>query len=228
MKKLIKNICMLLALSLFISSCSNKESKEDKNSKAEITEKADQKSKNEEKKEEQKSKDEEKIKKDKKGKKEEKIEVPKDEDLENKKEQEESPSEDKKIQEDSPSESEDFLADGQYLTILASESGGKSQGTIGYCQKAFADASTSTFTIKGSLSYNEEVGAFDDYQIMTNSTYDFSFDEDTVFQATSGMAEPQIMTVDEFNSSLEECKDTGLGLVLVIENGLVKSASISS
>ena len=217
MKKLIKNICMFLALSLFISSCSNKESKEDKNSKAEITEKVDQK-----------SKDEEKIKKDKKGKKEEKIEVPKDEDLENKKKQEESPSEDKKIQEDSTSESEDFLADGQYLTILASESGGDAQGSIGYCQEAFADASTSTFTIKGSLSYSKEVGAFDDYQIMANSTYDFSFDEDTVFQATSGMAEPHIMTVEEFNAYLEECKDTGLGLVVVIENGLVKSASISS
>ena len=225
MKKSIKNICILLALSLFISSCSNKENKEDKNSKAEITEKADQKSKNEEKKEEQKSKDEEKIKKD---KKEEKKEAPKDKGSENKKEQEESPSEDKKIQEDSPSENRDFLANGQYLTILASESGGEAQGTIGYCQEAFADASTSTFTIKGSLSYSEEVGAFDDYQIMANSTYDFSFDEDTVFQATSGMAEPQIMTVDEFNAYLEECKDTGLGLVLVIENGLIKSASISS
>ena len=228
MKKLIKNICILLALSLFISSCSNKENKEDKNSKAEITEKADQKSKNEEKKEEQKSEDEEKIKKDKEDKKEEKKEAPKDKGSENKKEQEESPSEDKKIQEDSPSENRDFLANGQYLTILASESGGKAQGTIGYCQEAFADASTSTFTIKGSLSYSEEVGALDDYQIMANSTYEFSFDEDTVFQATSGMAEPQIMTVDEFNSYLEECKDTGLGLVLVIENGLVKSASISS
>lgn len=208
---------MFLALALFISSCSNKESKEDKNSKAEITEKVDQK-----------SKDEEKIKKDKKGKKEEKIEAPKDEDLENKKEPEESPSEDKKIQEDSPSENRNFLANGQYLTILASESGGKAQGTIGYCKEAFADPSTSTFTIKGSLSYSEEVGAFDSYEIMANSTYDFSFDEDTVFQATSGMAEPHIMTVDEFNSYLEECKDTGLGLVLVIENGLVKSASISS
>ncbi|MDY2927984.1 MAG: hypothetical protein SOT03_04935, partial [Anaerococcus sp.] len=126
------------------------------------------------------------------------------------------------------SESEDFLANGQYLTILASESGGKAQGTIGYCQEAFADASTNTFTIKGSLSYSEDIGAFDSYEIMANSTYDFSFDEDTVFQATSGMAEPHIMTVDEFNAYLEECKDTGLGLVLVIENGLVKSASISS
>ena len=228
MKKSIKNISILLALSLFISSCSNTENKEDKNSKAEITEKADQKSKNEEKKEEQKSKDEEKIKKDKEEKKEEKKEAPKDRDSQNKKEQEESPSEDKKIQEDSPSESEDFLANGQYLTILASESGGKAQGTIGYCQEAFADASTNTFTIKGSLSYSEDIGAFDSYEIMANSTYDFSFDENTTFQATSGMAEPHIMTVDEFNAYLEECKDTGLGLVLVIENDLVKSASISS
>lgn len=219
MKKSIKNICILLALSLFISSCSNKENKEDKNGKAAITEEANQKSKNEEIKKE---------KEDKEAKKEEKKEAPKDKNSENKKEKEESPSEDKKIQEDSLSENRDFLANGQYLTILASESGGKAQGTIGYCQEAFADASTSTFTIKGSLSYSEEVGAFDDYQIMANSTYDFSFDEDTVFQATSGMAEPHIMTVDEFNAYLEECKDTGLGLVLVIENGHLKSVSISS
>lgn len=222
MKKSIKYISIMLALSLFISSCDNKEDSRDKNSKTEITENTNQVSKDEKNKEDQGSKEEEIDKK------EEKIEAPKDEDLENKKEQEESPSEDKKIQEYSTSENRNFLANGQYLTILASESGGEAQDTIGYCQEAFADASTNIFTIKGSLSYNEEVGAFDDYQIMANSTYDFSFDEDTVFQATSGMADPQIMTIEEFNSYLEECKDTGLGLVLVIENGLVKSASISS
>lgn len=226
MKKSIKYISIMLALSLFISSCDNKEDSSDKNSKKEITENTNQVSKDEKNKEDKESKGEEEIEK--KDKREEKIETSKDEDSEDKTDLEENPSKDLTSKEISPSESEDFLTDGQYLTILASESGGKAQGTIGYCQEAFADASTSTFTIKGSLSYSEEVGAFDDYQIMANSTYDFSFDEDTVFQATSGMAEPHIMTVDEFNSYLEECKDTGLGLVLVIENGLVKSASISS
>lgn len=226
MKKSIKNICILLALSLFISSCSNKENTEDKNSKTEITENTDQKSKYENNKEDQKFKAEKGIEK--KDKQEDKIEASKDKDVDNSKNTEETPSGDSTKEEDSPSENEDSLANGQYLTILASESGGKAQGTIGYCQEAFADASTNTFTIKGSLSYSEEVGAFDSYEIMPNSTYDFSFDKDTVFQATSGMADPHIMTVDEFNSYLEECKDTGLGLVLVIENGLVKSASISS
>ena len=226
MKKSIRNIAILLALSLFISSCDNKADSRDENSKTEITENTNQVSKDEKNKEDKESKDREEI--DKKYKKEEKIEDPMDKDSENKKDLEENPSKDSTTKENSPSENEDFPANGQYLTILASESGGKAQGTIGYCQEAFADASTSTFTIKGSLSYSEEVGAFDDYQIMANSTYDFSFDEDTVFQATSGMAEPQIMTVDEFNAYLEECKDTGLGLVLVIENGLIKSASISS
>ena len=216
----------MLALSLFISSCSNKENKEDKNSKAEITENTDQKSKYENHKEDQKFKAEKGIEK--KDKQEDKIEASKDKDVDNSKNTEETPSGDSTKEEDSPSENEDSLANGQYLTILASESGGKAQGTIGYCQEAFADASTNTFTIKGSLSYSEDIGAFDSYEIMANSTYDFSFDENTTFQATSGMAEPHIMTVDEFNSYLEECKDTGLGLVLVIENGLVKSASISS
>lgn len=220
MKKSIRNIAILLALSLFISSCDNKADSRDENSKTEITENTNQVSKDEKNKEDKESKDREEI--DKKYKKEEKIEASTDKDLED------NPSNDSTSKEISPLESEGFLADGQYLTILASKSGGKAQGSIGYCQKASADASTSTFTIKGSLSYSEEVGAFDDYQIMANSTYDFSFDEDTVFQATSGMAEPQIMTVDEFNSYLDKCKDTGLGLVLVVENGFVKSASISS
>lgn len=226
MKKSIKNICFLLALSIFISSCGNKENTEDKNSKTEIVENTNQKSKDVKNKEDQKSKVGKGIEK--KDKQEDKIEASKDTDVDNSKNTEETPSVDSAKEEDYPSENRDFLANGQYLTILASGSGGKAQGTIGYCQEAFADSSTSTFTIKGSLSYSEEVGAFDDYQIMANSTYDFSFDEDTVFQATSGMAEPHIMTVDEFNAYLEECKDTGLGLVLVIENGLVKSASISS
>lgn len=226
MKKSIRNIAILLALSLFISSCDSKEDSGDKNSKTEITENTNQVSKDEKNKEDKESKDEKEI--DNKDKKEEKIEASTDKDLENKKDLEENPSENSTSKKISPSESEDFLSDGQYLTILASESGGKAQGTIGYCQESFADASTNTFTIEGSLSYTEEVGAFDNYQIIANSTYDFSFDEDTVFQATSGTAEPQIMTVDEFNSYLDKCKDTGLGLVLVVENGLVKSASISS
>ena len=226
MKKSIKNICFLLALSIFISSCGNKENTEDKNSKTEITENTDQKSKDEKNKEDQKSKGKKEIEK--KDKKEEKIEASKDKDVDNSKDTEETPSVNPTKEEDSTSENEDSFADGQYLTILASESGGKAQGTIGYCQEAFADASTSTFTIKGSLSYSEDIGAFDNYEIMANSTYEFSFDEDTVFQATSGMAEPQIMTADEFNAYLEKCKDTGLGLVLVVENGLIKSASISS
>lgn len=226
MKKSIKNICFLLALSIFISSCGNKENTEDKNSKTEIAENTNQKSKDVKNKEDQKSKVGKGIEK--KDKQEDKIEASKDTDVDNSKNTEETPSVDSAKEEDSPSENEDSLASGQYLTILASESGGKAQGTIGYCQEAFADASTSTFTIKGSLSYSEDIGAFDNYKIMANSTYEFSFDENTVFQATSGMAEPQIMTVDEFNAYLEECKDTGLGLVLVIENGLIKSASISS
>lgn len=149
MKKSIKNICILLALSLFISSCSNTENKEDKNSKTEITENTDQKSKYENNKEDQKFKAEKGIEK--KDKQEDKIEASKDKDVDNSKNTEETPSGDSTKEEDSPSENEDSLANGQYLTILASESGGKAQGTIGYCQEAFADASTNTFTIKGSL-----------------------------------------------------------------------------
>lgn len=226
MKKSIRNIAILLGLSLFISSCDNKADSRDENSKTEIAENTNEVSKDEKNKYDKEAKDEKEI--DNKDKKEEKLEDSKDKDSENKKDLEENPSEDSTSKEKSPSENEDFLADGQYLTILASESAGKAQGSIGYCQEAFADSSTNTFTIKGSLSYTEEVRTFNNYEIMANSTYEFSFDENTTFQATSGMAEPHIMTTEEFNAYLEECKDTGLGLVLVVENGLVKSASISS
>ena len=42
------------------------------------------------------------------------------------------------------------------------------------------------------------------------------------------MNEPHPYTIEEFNNLANEVKDSGLGLVIIVENGVVKSASIAS
>lgn len=213
MKKINKKIFLLLALSLILISCTADKKNIDKGDNKKIEVKENQEPKKEE------SKEEKNVKETKADSKEttdktstEKTKTGSDTD-QNKEEKE---------------AKTNSYKDGMYLTILSSENMGEAQGEIGYCKSSYADSSKNIFTIEGSLSYNKDPKALEGYEIMVNSTYEFAFDENTVFQATSGMADPEIMTIDEFNKYLKECKDSGLGLVLVIENGHLKSVSISS
>lgn len=217
MKKISRKIFLLLALSLILSSCKadNKNSDSTKEKNIEVEENETPKKKTDKK----KTKEAENTDKSK--------------DTSNKTSEkaksEESPTEDKKNEsEQASSKQSSSYKDGMYLSILSSDKSGEAQGEIGYCKSSYADSNKNIFTIEGSLSYNKDPKALEGYEIMANSTYEFPFDENTVFQATSGMAKPDIMTIDEFNKYLKECKDSGLGLVLVIENGHLKSVSISS
>ena len=217
MKKITRKIFLLLALSLILSSCKadNKNSDSTKENNIEVEENKTPKKETDKKKtEEAKNTDKPKDASDKTSEKEK---------------SEQSPTEDKKNESEQASSKESpSYKDGMYLSILSSDKLGEAQGEIGYVKSYFADAKKNIFTIQGSLSYNKDPKALEGYEIMANSTYEFPFDENTAFQATSGMAKPDIMTIDEFNKYLEECKDSGLGLVLVIENGHLKSVSISS
>ena len=50
----------------------------------------------------------------------------------------------------------------------------------------------------------------------------------TEFQAVGGMAPAQKFTKEDFLKYLEECKDTGLALIIYVEDGIAKTVEISS
>lgn len=122
--------------------------------------------------------------------------------------------------------------DGKYLTsIIASQNGDFND--LGYASiyEFYVDSNTNTLIVKGSLNYNENT---DDHDFlegstqMDNSTYTFKIDENSILRSTGGINEPHPYTIEEFNNIANEVKDSGLGLVIIVENGVVKSASIAS
>lgn len=122
--------------------------------------------------------------------------------------------------------------DGKYLTsIIASQNGDFND--LGYASiyEFYVDSNTNTLKVKGSLNYNENT---DDHDFlegstqMDSSTYTFKLDDNSILRSTGGVNEPHPYTIEEFNNLANEVKDSGLGLVIIVENGVVKSASIAS
>lgn len=122
--------------------------------------------------------------------------------------------------------------DGKYLTsIIASQNGDFND--LGYAStyEFYVDSETNTLIVKGSLNYNEDI---DDHDFlegstqMDNSTYTFKLDENSILRSTGGINEPHPYTIEEFNNIANDVKDSGLGLIIIVENGVVKSASIAS
>lgn len=122
--------------------------------------------------------------------------------------------------------------DGKYLTsIIASQNGDFNDLGYASAYEFYVDGETNTLIVKGSLNYNEDI---DDHDFlegstqMNNSTYTFNLDENSILRSTGGINEPHPYTINEFNNIANDVKDSGLGLIIIVENGVVKSASIAS
>lgn len=122
--------------------------------------------------------------------------------------------------------------DGKYLTsIIASQNGDFNDLGYGSCYEFYVDSETNTLIVKGSLNYNEDIDDHDFLESSTqmdNSTYTFKLDENSILRSTGGINEPHPYTIEEFNNIANDVKDSGLGLIIIVENGVVKSASIAS
>lgn len=122
--------------------------------------------------------------------------------------------------------------DGKYLTsIIASQNGDFNDLGYGSCYEFYVDSDTNTLIVKGSLNYNENTDDHDFLESSTqmdNATYTFKLDDNSILISTGGLNEQHPYTIEEFNNLANEVKDSGLGLVIVVENGVVKSASIAS
>ena len=119
--------------------------------------------------------------------------------------------------------------DGQYLaSIYAPKKGEVDEYNMASVYEVSSDGDV--LIVKGSFNYNEEVNNMmdSDDEILENSEYGFEIDESTRYFAVSGLAKPEDMGLERFLTYFKECEETGLGLGIIIENGVVTEVSISS
>lgn len=120
------------------------------------------------------------------------------------------------------------INDGRYVSTFASSQKGELiDGSIATVYEVESDGSS--LKVSGSIQYlenSEETDSSGD--ILENSTYDFKVDENTKYQAVGGLAEAQIFSLEEFNKFAKDVADSGLALIIEVENGLAKNVSISS
>lgn len=140
------------------------------------------------------------------------------------KEKEEAPSQ----EETSRDEKNLHEKDGKYVTTLMAKLKGEPDEyleTSAYAYKIEDDK----FIVSGRFELYEEPGNYEKVEKFENEEdHTFVINENTEFQAVGGTAPAQKFTKEEFLSYLEECKDSGLALIIMVENGIATTVSISS
>lgn len=84
--------------------------------------------------------------------------------------------------------------------------------------------------VKGSFNYSEDYDGMteSDDKILSNDEYSFKIDTSTKYMAVGGMNEPSDMGLERFSSYFKEVENSGLGLIIIVENGVSKEVLISS
>lgn len=119
--------------------------------------------------------------------------------------------------------------DGSYITnMLLSKKGERIEdidaGTT--YQIAIEDGN---LIVKGTMDYSD---GKEDSNGQTNpiegNEHSFKLADDVIFQAVGGTAKAKMFTQEEFLKYAKEVEDSGLALIIKVENGLVTTVSISS
>lgn len=144
--------------------------------------------------------------------------------LENTEDKKENSDKDKKESEDKNLHTKD----GKYVTTLIAKLKGEADDYItstAYAYKIEDDK----FVISGSFDYHEDPDNYEKVEEIKNEEdHKFVINDKTEFQAVGGMAPAQKFTKEDFLKYLEECKDTGLALIIYVEDGIAKTVEISS
>ena len=118
--------------------------------------------------------------------------------------------------------------DGKYVTTMIAKLKGEADDYItstAYDYKFEDDR----FVVSGSFDYLENPEDYEKVEEIKNEEdHKFVINDKTVFEAVGGMAPAKEFTKEDFLKYLEECKDTGLALIIFVENGVATSVSISS
>lgn len=117
---------------------------------------------------------------------------------------------------------------GQYYSSLISKKLSKSQ----------ADASNQAYNVRiedgqlvvsGYMLYYKNIDSFFGGDSIGHSVnHSFKITDKTVFRAASGLARPSYFNRAEFLNYYKLCKDTGLGLVITVKNGVAVKVEIAS
>ena len=83
--------------------------------------------------------------------------------------------------------------------------------------------------VSGNMKYFKEMNSFlGGKPVGDSKSHTFKITDKTVFRAASGLARPSYFNRAEFLNYYELCKDTGLGLVVTVENGVAVKVEIAS
>lgn len=119
--------------------------------------------------------------------------------------------------------------DGAYSSSLMSEKNGEREAELSTASVYDILAEEGKLTVKGSIDYQVDPKDYKNLEELENNSYTFKIDENTEFLSGGGMANPTYYkTLEEFNNFYKEVKDSGLGLVITVKDGLVKSVVITS
>lgn len=118
--------------------------------------------------------------------------------------------------------------DGKYVTTLMAKLKGEPDEyleTSVYAYKIEDDK----FIVSGAFDLYEDLENIDKVEHFENEEdHKFVINDKTEFQAVGGTAPAQKFSKEEFLKYLEECKDSGLALIIFVEDGVATSVSISS
>lgn len=117
---------------------------------------------------------------------------------------------------------------GQYYSSLISSKLSKKQAKESN-QAYKVSINGDYLVVSGYISYNNDPNELDSGNSIGHSeNHSFKITDKTVFRAVSGLARPSYFNKTEFLNYYKLCKNTGLALVITIENGVATKVEIAS
>lgn len=117
---------------------------------------------------------------------------------------------------------------GQYFSSLISSKLSKSKSRE-YNQAYDVKIKGDYLIVSGNMKYFKEMNSFlGGKPVGDSKNHTFKITDKTVFRAVSGLARPSYFNRAEFLNYYKLCKNTGLGLVITVENGVATSVEIAS
>ena len=118
--------------------------------------------------------------------------------------------------------------DGSYTSTLLASKNGDREPDYGYGTVKEVEAKEGTLRVVGSFDYRSNPEDYENFEETENKEYNFKIDENTKFLSGGGLAEPTYYTIEEFNTFYQEVKESGLGLIIEVKNGVATEVSIVS
>lgn len=118
--------------------------------------------------------------------------------------------------------------DGQYFSSLVASNNGERSEDYGAPFLFGLRIEGDILCIDGSIDYLKDPYNRNDTKEYENASYNFKLSSNVSLQAVGGLAEPKYYTREEFIEFYNEVRDSGLALLIKVENGIVTRVSISS